>query len=57
MNKRKVIYIDVGKMSKKELCETLNIPYVPWYRSIIFWSLTLVFAMPSIMIIVSEILK
>lgn len=57
MNERKVHYIDVSEMSEKELCETLNIPYVPWYRDSIFLALALVFTMPSILIITLEIFK
>ena len=57
MNQRKVHYIDVSKMSEKELCETLNIPYVPWYCDSIFWALALVFTTPSILIITLEIFK
>ena len=51
MNERKVYYIDVGKMSRKELCQLLNIKYVPWYRDSIFWALALAFAMPTIMLL------
>lgn len=57
MNERQVHYIDVSKMSEKELCETLNIPYVPWYRDSIFLALALVFAMPSIFILILEVIK
>ena len=57
MNERKVHYIDVSKMSQKELCQTLNIPYVPWYRDSIFLALALVFSMPSIFIVIMEVLK
>lgn len=57
MNERKVHYIDVSKMSEKELCRTLNIKYVPWYRDSIFLALALVFAMPSIFIVIMELFK
>lgn len=57
INERKVHYIDVSKMSEKELCQTLNIEYAPWYRDSIFLALALVFAMPSIFIIILEVLK
>ena len=57
INKRKVHYIDVSKMTEKELCKTLNIPYVPWYRDSIFLALALVFAMPSIFIVIMEVFK
>lgn len=57
MKQRKVHYIDVSKMSEKELCQTLNVPYVPWYRSSIFLALALVFAMPSMLIIVLEMFR
>jgi hypothetical protein len=56
MNGRTVHYIDVSKMTEKELCQTLNIPYVPWYRSSLFWALTLCFSLPSI-IMIMEIVK
>jgi hypothetical protein len=56
MNERTVHYIDVSKMSEKELCKVLNIKYVPWYRSSLFWALALCFSLPSILIIV-EIVK
>ena len=51
MNGRNVVYIDVSKMSEQELCRVLNIEYVPWYRSSMFWALALCFSLPSIMII------
>lgn len=53
MNQRKVIYIDVSKMSEQELCETLGIEYVPWYKSSLFWSTSLIFSMPSIIMLVN----
>ena len=56
MNERKVIYIDVSKMTERELCQTLNIKYVPWYKSGLFWALALSFSLPSMMAII-EILK
>jgi len=56
VNGRKVHYIDVSKMTERELCQTLNIPYVPWYRSSMFWALALCFSLPSIMMIM-EIVK
>ena len=56
MNERKVVYIDVSKMSEQELCQTLNIKYVPWYKSTLFWSMALCFSLPSIVSIL-EILK
>lgn len=56
ISKRKVHYIDVSKMSEKELCQTLNIEYVPWYKSTLFWALALCFSLPSIILIL-EILK
>ena len=37
MKGRTVVYIDVSKMSEKELCQVLNIEYVPWYKSSFFW--------------------
>lgn len=56
MNERKVHYIDVSKMSEKELCKILNIEYIPWYKSTLFWALVLYFSSNSIVVIV-EILK
>jgi hypothetical protein len=56
MNERTVHYIDVSKMSEKELCQTLNIKYVPWYKSTLFWALAMCFSLPSIVLIL-EILK
>jgi hypothetical protein len=56
MNGRKVHYIDVIKMSEKELCKVLNIKYVPWYRSSLFWALAVCFSLPSI-IMIMEIVK
>ena len=56
MNKRKVHYIDVSKMTEQELCQVLNIKYVPWYKSTLFWALAVCFSLPS-MILILEILK
>jgi hypothetical protein len=56
MNGRTVHYIDVSKMTERELCQTLNIAYVPCYRSSLFWALAVCFSLPSIMIII-EIVK
>ena len=53
MNQRKVIYIDVSKMSEQELCETLKIKYVPWYKSSLFWLMALTFSMPSIVTLIN----
>lgn len=50
MNERKIHYIDVSKMSEKELCQTLNIEYIPWYKSSFFWALALWFSLPSIIL-------
>jgi hypothetical protein len=55
MNKRTVNYIDVSKMSEKELCKVLDIEYVPWYRSSLFWALAVCFSLPSIIMIVEII--
>lgn len=49
---RKVHYIDVSKMPEQELCKVLNIKYVPWHKSSLFWSLCLVFSIPSIMMLI-----
>jgi hypothetical protein len=49
MRKRKVHYVDVSKMSEKDLCKLLNIPYIPWYRSGIFWTVFLLVAMPFLL--------
>jgi hypothetical protein len=56
MNRRKVHYIDVSTMTEQELCRTLNIKYVPWYKSSLFWALALCFSLPSI-IMIMEITK
>lgn len=53
---RKVHYIDVSGMSEQELCQTLNIEYVPWYKSTLFWALAVCFSLPS-MVLILEILK
>lgn len=51
MNGRKVIYIDVSKMSEKELCDTLGIEYIPWYKNSLFWLMVLTFSLPSVIMI------
>ena len=55
MNERKVHYIDVSKMTEEELCQVLNIEYVPWYKSSLFWSLAICFSLPSILLIVESL--
>lgn len=35
-------YIDVSKMSEKEICSLLRIKSVPWYKDVFFWWLSLV---------------
>jgi len=55
MNQRTVHYIDVSKMTEKELCKVLNIKYMPWYRSSLFWSLALCFSLPSVIMIMEMI--
>ena len=55
MNQRTVHYIDVSKMTEKELCKVLNIKYVPWYRGSLFWSLALCFSLPSVIMIMEMI--
>jgi len=52
-NQRKSLYVDVSKMSEQELCETLGIKYVPWYKSSLFWAMALTFSMPSIAILIN----
>ena len=56
MNGRRVIYVDVSKMSEQELCQVLKIKYVPWYRSSMFWAMALSFALPSV-ILIMDLLK
>jgi hypothetical protein len=56
MNGRKVVYIDVSRMTEQELCRVLNIPYTPWYRSTFFWSMALCLSLPSVLMII-EILQ
>ena len=55
MRKRKIIYVDVSKMSEHELCEQLGIEYIPWYKSSLFWSMALAFSVPSIMILTNSL--
>jgi hypothetical protein len=50
---RKIHYIDVSKMSEKELCDTLGLEYTPWYKSSLFWALALFFSMPSLLLLVN----
>jgi len=51
MNNRKVHYIDVSKMSEKELCAVLNIPYVPFYKSSFFWGMLILLSLPALSIL------
>lgn len=53
MKKRKIIYVDVGKMSSRKLCEQLDIEYIPWYKSSLFWGLVLTFSVPYIMTLIN----
>jgi hypothetical protein len=53
---RKIHYIDVSKMSEKEICALIGVKYVPWYRSSFFWSLLLLFTSPSL-IVIMDLLK
>lgn len=53
---RTVHYIDVSKMSQKEICALIGMKYVPWYRSSLFWSLLLLFTSPSL-IVIMDLLK
>jgi hypothetical protein len=46
-------YIDVSKMSEKELCGILGLEYTPWYKSSLFWALALSFSMPSLLILIN----
>lgn len=50
---RKIHYIDVSKMSEKELCDTLGLKYTPWYKSSLFWALALSFSMPSLLMLIN----
>ena len=56
MNERTVHYIDASGMTERELCQVLNMEYVPWYKSTLFWALAVCFSLPS-MILILEILK
>jgi len=38
---RKIIHIDVSKMSEKEICEAIGRKYIPWYKDLVFWSIIL----------------
>jgi type IV secretory pathway VirB6-like protein len=51
MNNRKVHYIDVSKMTEKELCAVLNIPYVPFYKSSFFWGMFILLSLPALSIL------
>jgi hypothetical protein len=53
MNKRTIHYIDVSKMSEKELCNTLGLEYIPWYKSSLFWALALSFSLPSLLTLIN----
>ncbi len=53
MNNRTTHYIDVSKMSEKELCDILGLEYTPWYKSSLFWTLALSFAMPSLLMLIN----
>jgi hypothetical protein len=44
MTERKVIYIDVSQMTEREMCQLLNVEYIPWYRSTFFWTITLFYS-------------
>ena len=48
---RNVVYIDVSEMTQKELCKTLGIEYMPWYKSSFFWLMLICFGLQPIMII------
>ena len=48
MEDRNVVYIDVSKMSEKEVCQVLNIKFTPWFISTIF--------LTSILVILSQVL-
>jgi len=50
---RKIYYIDVSKMSEKELCDTLGLKDTPWYKSSLFWALALSFSMPSLLMLIN----
>lgn len=43
---RKIIYIDVSKMSLKEANELLSIKYEPWYKVPLFWLIVGVITLP-----------
>lgn len=52
MNGRTIHYIDVSNMTEKELCQVLNIEYIPWYKSSLFWGLVLCFSLPSVILLI-----
>lgn len=52
---RKVHYIDVSNMTEKELCMLLDIEYVPWYRSLVFWALVLLFSNVSTFLLIASL--
>lgn len=55
MNERKIMYIDVGKMTIKECCNFLGLEYIPWYKSSLFWGAFLVFSMPFIVLLLGAL--
>ena len=48
IKERKVNCINVSNMTLQEVCRTLGIKYMPWYKDWMFWSLCIVFCSPSI---------
>lgn len=46
---RKVYYIDVGNMTKEEAARVVGFEYTPWYKDLFFWSLVIIFSLPSFM--------
>lgn len=48
MNGRKVHYINVSKMTERELCSLLKIPYVPFYKSAVWWGMIILLVLPMI---------
>ncbi len=41
--------IDVGKLTRKEICHLLDIRFIPWYRSVLFWTILIALSMPNML--------
>lgn len=50
---RKIHQVNASNLTEKQICELLNIRYVPWYKDSLFWSLALVFSAPTLILLFS----